>query len=264
MEQYLEDLLFRHECVIIPGFGGFVSNFSPARVNPSTHTFSPPSRILTFNKNLNNNDGLLANHIALKEQILFQDALSRVKDFVATLNQSLGGGQSFSIRRIGSFQSDKSGKLSFVPEAGSGFLQESFGLQSFKSPAIRREELVRKIEKQFKDRVAPEIDVKGVKKRRVKVGRVVALAVMVPVLFAMIWIPLKTEIMEQHGYADLNPFRTLKPGHFKTRTDEFKPLTAEELKEQSVLVFSDTDVLTTMSIDDLTPPLVVNLRTSKN
>ncbi len=262
MEQYLEDLLFRHECVIIPGFGGFVSNFSPAKVNPSTHTFSPPSRILTFNRNLNNNDGLLANHVAIKEQLTFQEALNRVKEFVNSLDQSLQGGQAFTIRGIGSFQSDRTGKLNFLPESGSVFLQESFGLQTFKSPPIRREELTKKIEKQFKDRVAPEVVEKGIRKRKVKVGRVVTLAILVPVLAALFWIPLKTDVMEQHGFADLNPFQSLKPGKFKTRTEEFKPLTAEELKEQSALVFTDADVLTTMSIDDLTPPLVVDLKRS--
>ena len=69
--KYISDLLYRYDCVIVPDFGGFVANRIGAKVNNFTHTFSPPSKQLTFNSLLKHNDGLLANYIASSENISF-------------------------------------------------------------------------------------------------------------------------------------------------------------------------------------------------
>ena len=61
---YISDLLYRYDCVIVPDFGGFVANRIGAQVNNFTHTFSPPTKQITFNGLLKHNDGLLANYIA--------------------------------------------------------------------------------------------------------------------------------------------------------------------------------------------------------
>ncbi|NLA48282.1 MAG: hypothetical protein GX876_02335, partial [Bacteroidales bacterium] len=57
---FIRELLFSHDCVIVPGFGGFVGNYAPARIDRATSTFYPPSKQISFNRNLRNNDGLLA------------------------------------------------------------------------------------------------------------------------------------------------------------------------------------------------------------
>ena len=61
---YLKDLLYRYDCVIVPNFGGFITNNTSAQIHRSTHTFYPPSKQVGFNVNLSYNDGLLANYIA--------------------------------------------------------------------------------------------------------------------------------------------------------------------------------------------------------
>lgn len=259
MERYLEELLYRHECVIIPGFGGFVSNFSPARINPSTHQFTPPSRILTFNRHLRNNDGLLANHIATAEQVSFAEALAQVRTYVDEMERALNAGDRFSMNRIGSLFSDRDGKIIFAPSEGQSFLPESFGLHSFRFPPIRREELVKKVEKQLKDRLAPEVIEKGVAKRRVRPARVIAMAASFLLLASLVYIPWQTSVMEQQGWADLNPFKGLKPRFYNERTDHFVPPGENEYKEEKVLNYSDTDAFTTMSVEEGSGPVVVRL-----
>ena len=60
----IAELLSAHDCVIIPGLGGFIGNYSPARIDPVHHAFQPPFKKLLFNINLKQNDGLLANAVA--------------------------------------------------------------------------------------------------------------------------------------------------------------------------------------------------------
>ena len=72
---YISDLLYRYECVIIPNFGGFVTNEISAKVNAFTHTFNAPSKQLTFNSHLQNNDGLLANYIANVANVSYSNAV---------------------------------------------------------------------------------------------------------------------------------------------------------------------------------------------
>jgi hypothetical protein len=74
LANYISDLLYRYECVIIPNFGGFVTNNIGAKINESNHTFYPPSKQITFNSHLNVSDGLLVNYIASSENISFEKA----------------------------------------------------------------------------------------------------------------------------------------------------------------------------------------------
>ena len=41
VEHYISNLLFLHDCVIIPKFGGFVANQRSAQLNKTTHSLSP-------------------------------------------------------------------------------------------------------------------------------------------------------------------------------------------------------------------------------
>ena len=69
IDTYISELLFLHDCVIIPEFGGFVGNNKSAVLNKNTNTIYPPSKKILFNKNLRTNDGLLINHISNSEVI---------------------------------------------------------------------------------------------------------------------------------------------------------------------------------------------------
>jgi len=68
LETYISDLLYRYDCVTVPELGAFLTNRVSAKVHESTHTFYPPKKLLSFNEQLQNNDGLLANYIAEVEK----------------------------------------------------------------------------------------------------------------------------------------------------------------------------------------------------
>jgi len=154
---YISDLLYRYECVIVPNFGGFVSNEISAKVNHFTHTFYAPSKQLTFNVNLQNNDGLLANYIASSKNISFVKALEYIYNEVEAWKNTLKD-ETLSIENIGTFTVNANGNYIFEPANTVNYLTSSFGLNSYNSPAIKREEYKQKV-KQL-ETIAPVLPTK--------------------------------------------------------------------------------------------------------
>jgi len=148
LAKYISDLLYRYECVIVPDFGGFVTNEISAKVNHFTHTFYPPSKQITFNSHLQNNDGLLANYVASSENVSFSYAVELIEKEVAIWN-SLLKHEELEIENIGSLMLNSNGNYEFEPTNKVNYLTTSFGLESYVSPAIKRityKEKVRELE----------------------------------------------------------------------------------------------------------------------
>ena len=157
IDRYISELLFDHDCVILPGFGGFLTNYSGARIHPIKHSFHPPARSIVFNANLRTNDGLLIDHIARAKKINYNEASALVKDYSASCLAELEAGNTIHFKHIGSCHLGKEKNLVFDPDTSSNYLADAFGLPSFVSPAIRRETVRQRIEKQLTPRpVAPE------------------------------------------------------------------------------------------------------------
>jgi len=134
---YISDLLYRYECVIIPNFGGFVTNEISAKVNHFTHTFYAPSKQLTFNSHIQNNDGLLANYVATSENISYSKAIEFIENEVINWNLQLKN-EEIELKNIGSLKLNEVGKLIFEPSSSVNYLTSSFGLESYVSPAVKR------------------------------------------------------------------------------------------------------------------------------
>ena len=58
LAQHIEVLLLENDCVIVPGFGGFVAYYTPA-MRVEGNTFLPPTRTPSLRPQLKLNDGLL-------------------------------------------------------------------------------------------------------------------------------------------------------------------------------------------------------------
>ena len=143
MEQktYISDLLKQHDCVIIPGFGGFVANASASYIHPLYHTFHPPYKKILFNVNLKQNDGLLADHIARVEHLSFTDANAVISSFVDRTSQALRNNQPVMIRNLGRLYAGSEETVQFEQDLRVNLLPESYGLQPFFAIPIPRMEL---------------------------------------------------------------------------------------------------------------------------
>lgn len=189
ISRHISDLLFENDCVIVPGLGGFVCNYKPATINPVRHLFTPPSKLVLFNEKLKNNDGLLANQIAVAESISYEEAFVTIEEFVRETFIEIGQGNKVTLENIGVFFADGEGNLQFDPDLNINFNKDSFGLTSFISPAIHREyrKMIHRPETKFENRkpVARE------KRKKSRIGWVVA---GVPIVSAIVWIGLNLNV----------------------------------------------------------------------
>jgi hypothetical protein len=140
LESYISDLLYRYDCVIVPNFGGFVTNNKSAEIRG--HTFVPPFKQITFNSLLKNNDGLLANHIANSDKMPYETAVNFINFEVEEWLKKLSC-EELDLTGIGSFNL-VADKIIFEPETQTNFLTDSFGLDSYVSDIILRKAAVTK------------------------------------------------------------------------------------------------------------------------
>ena len=132
----IAELLSEHDCVIIPGFGGFIGNYAPARIDPVHHTFHPPSKQLLFNVNLRHNDGLLATRVSKELSISYADGCMMVDDFAEECLKSLNLGESLHFSRVGRLFAGTEGNIQFEQHQTANLLPDSFGLTTFISPPV--------------------------------------------------------------------------------------------------------------------------------
>ncbi|CAL2080487.1 SPOR domain-containing protein [Tenacibaculum sp. 190524A02b] len=141
---YINDLLYRYDCVIVPEFGGFVTNKVGTTINEDTNTFYPPKKQITFNAYLQHNDGLLANYIASTEGISFEEATKKIVNEVSNWKKQLETNV-ITIASIGSLVKNEENQLVFEPNKESNFLAESFGLADTQASTIEREEKIKQL-----------------------------------------------------------------------------------------------------------------------
>ncbi|BAO75622.1 SPOR domain-containing protein [Winogradskyella sp. PG-2] len=139
LETYISDLLYRYDCVTVPGFGAFLTNRVSAKVHESTHTFYPPKKILSFNEQLHNNDGLLANYIAEIEKIPYGTATDKISKQVKSIKSYLVEGETIQFENIGELILNADGKILFDPANQINYLTDAFGLSHFTSSNVKRE-----------------------------------------------------------------------------------------------------------------------------
>ncbi|XLS29339.1 SPOR domain-containing protein [Flavobacteriaceae bacterium M23B6Z8] len=146
VENYISDLLYRYQCVVIPDFGAFLTHRKPSTVHKTTNAFYPPSKSISFNEQLQNNDGLLARYIADVESIDYEDAITKLQSLVHFWKAQLAKNEEIVLKNIGAFHHNEEGSIQFEPSYHLNYHTPSFGLSSFVSPAINREVLKEEVQ----------------------------------------------------------------------------------------------------------------------
>lgn len=139
LSKYISELLYRYECVMVPNFGGFVSNTISCQLDSTTHQFTPPSKNISFNIHLQQNDGLLINHIATALQISFDEAANQVQKTVDKWNTDLQIAPLL-LTNIGQFALEND-QLTFEPAHSINYLSTSFGLSDVDANYMLRHNL---------------------------------------------------------------------------------------------------------------------------
>lgn len=141
-EHYLSQLLYRYQCVTVPGFGAFLSEIQSAQWHELSNTFYPPKKLISFNSYLKNNDGLLANHIVELEKISYENAVLSIENEVSIWKKRLQTEGKIALKNIGEISVNSEGNLLFSPFEKWNYLTSSFGLSPFVAPVIQRDATV--------------------------------------------------------------------------------------------------------------------------
>jgi hypothetical protein len=146
IEHYISQLLYRYQCVTVPGFGAFLTEFQSAQLNESSNSFYPPKKLISFNPFIKNNDGLLANHLAEAEKIPYEIAVNAIQNEVSRWKTKIQEFGNYTIKNIGDFSLNSERNIVFVPTDQINYHTASFGLSSFVSPSVKREVYKEEIE----------------------------------------------------------------------------------------------------------------------
>lgn len=139
LETYISDLLYRYDCVTVPEFGAFLTHRVSAKIHETTHTFYPPKKALSFNEQLQQNDGLLANYIAEVEKIPYATALNQISKEIKSIKSYLVEGETIQFKNIGELVLNNAGKIQFDPSSHINYLTDAFGLSHFTTANVTRE-----------------------------------------------------------------------------------------------------------------------------
>ncbi|WP_142784433.1 HU domain-containing protein [Changchengzhania lutea] len=146
LETYISDLLYRYECVTVPKFGAFVTQRVSATIDDTTNSFFPPKKVLSFNEQIQANDGLLAHYIADVEKIPFEVAVKKIDKRVKTLKAYLTQGETLTFKNIGEIVFNNEGKILFEPTYHLNYLTDAFGLSQFETSQVNREVYKKEVE----------------------------------------------------------------------------------------------------------------------
>ncbi len=137
--EYISDLLLLHDCVIMPEFGGFICNYKSAYIDDESGMILPPAKEIAFNRSLKQNDGLLVNWVASKENISYEKATKQVELFCEELKVKLNQRHRVAFGDIGVFYTDRRFNIIFE-SAENNFLADAFGMEKIEAKKVVQEE----------------------------------------------------------------------------------------------------------------------------
>lgn len=129
IESHIENLLLRHDCVIVPGIGGFVTHYEDSIISENGQEIYPPYRSISFISQLKTNDGLLAQSYMTTYDTSYPKAQSLVEENTRHIREQLHETGEYMFGNLGKLQLTQNQALIFTPASESGiFSKELYGL----------------------------------------------------------------------------------------------------------------------------------------
>ncbi|MFM7309636.1 MAG: SPOR domain-containing protein [Flavobacteriales bacterium] len=223
LESIIVDLLYQHDYVVLPGFGGFVANYRSARLHRKSYLIHPPCKHVAFNPNLKQNDGLLATHVAASSQMDLREATEKIQHAITEFRATLASEGRLALPQLGVFFYDQDRNLQFIPDEHMNFLQSSFGL-----PVIQLKPIAQNLLGEESPKEPPVVDLPinpGIATWKV------AAAIAIPLIAVGSWM-LGARAHQPGGidFASLNPLQAkeVKSDYLPLGLTPFSPLTIEE------------------------------------
>ena len=286
LENLISELLLRHNCVVIPSFGGFVAGQVPAHFDTDKGVILPPRKSLLFNKQLISNDGLLIATYAKHNHLNYDVAEFFIRDTVKKWQEKLAKGERVTIENVGflyldaekniGFEQDRYSNLllasyglanvHFIPETDIQFVvNEKTGRVSIDEPIEVKpitpiqpivEPIIEEIQVEEKEELAPIIELHPKK----KAWKYIAAAVLLPIAFYSYWIPAKSDVLQSGliSFRDFNPASPQKQGNYRPNKIDFIVPKVEQLESIEKLTSTlpeDVDVFAFYYQNDIIIPV---------
>lgn len=245
LEKVIAQLILKHACVIVPDFGGFISQRVPAVLDFKSGKILPPSKSILFNKQLFASDGLLIGAYSQENQVVYNLARQEIAQTVSAWKTKLNAGERVGLEHIGYLYTDNTGQICFEQDKFVNLLLSSYGLSAITVQTTENTKIEETQTIDFIDfnsvkteTLASEHEQKIIEinvPRKLHWTRYVA--ALLPIVFYSVWIPTKTDFL-QSGILSIHDFNPFK----KATNVEFKPTKITENTKRTIILH-DVDSL---------------------
>lgn len=221
-EEILIELLLRHNCVVVPGFGGFVAKQVSAQIDFEKGTVTPPKKELLFNRFLLTDDGLFLAEMSRRNGLFYQEAKNQLQLFTDKVLLDLRAGETVKIPKIGTFSRSTDGQIRFDQDRFFNLLLSSYGLGNLS--------FVPNEVAEAKEAPIIALPASVPTRKPIKWARVAAAACFIPMAFYSVWIPTKTTALSSglFSISDFNPFKVSKQATYKRQHIQIQKLSLPE------------------------------------
>jgi cell division septation protein DedD len=251
----LFDLLVKHNCVIVPDFGGFVSKRVSSKIDFDKGIIVPPSKHLLFNKHLTTHDGLLLSAYADQNGLSYVEAEGKLKEMVLNFQKELSSGKELVFPRIGVLKRSTDGFYAFSQDKEFNLLSDAYGLIKLEFDAVK----VNKEEPEPSIQETPVVSTERIKTnpnvkslRRKKLLRYAAAACLLPLMMYTFWIPFKSDFFTSGliSIHDFDPFYTKEVGLYQpTVSDVTQEIVTQNEAKEVEIILEDTSTEEVVAIE---------------
>ena len=193
----IRELLLKHDCVIVPGFGAFIGNYFPSRTDRKEGLFEPPSRKITFNRHLTGNDGLLIGHVSSVMGIGYAAAREIVSEWSEDLRRKIMSDKPVTIDMLGTFTLNYERAIVFEPDLSVNYLLSSYGLSAYYRQPVSGFDIRKKALERRSEPVVSQPSMRSLLARAAVIG---------PILIALALVPFNDKIFKSNiEESNLNP-----------------------------------------------------------
>lgn len=210
LSRHIEYLLLTHNCVVVPQFGAFVTRMNEASRTETENLFFPPKRVVRFNPDVLEDDGLLVGVLSALHQCPIGEAKRMAQAMVLDLRQQLLADGQVDFGSIGVFTQDEDGHVTFEPCEAGTVTPSLYGLDPFmmaKITTVQRQSSNKgKRHRSLEQRAADQeshITIR-ISRRSLRYAMLSAAAIVVCVLFAIPLDFMKTGNAEQASIVPTN------------------------------------------------------------
>lgn len=229
----IAELLFKHDCVIVPNFGGFVARNYQSNFSKGSNLLYPQSKHVLFNKNLIHNDGLLVSALMLQADISSTESSKQIEDYKDYIQSLLSAKKRFELNNIGLLYIDAENILRFEAKADVNFLLDSFGFEPVMANELIIEQEKPIVVKQFEDRKAI---IEPVITKKKSYAKIATLAIGLPVTLAFLLFAAYSKPMKPLLESSFNPFYTPEKTYIPNKSSNNKAIFINEIESSSLLV----------------------------